>query len=148
MKHHLRVVVALSVFQLVSLAAAQVPDQFSNLKVLPKDISKAELVETMKGFTRALGVRCSNCHRGEEGQPLTSYDFASDERRMKQNARIMLQMVHEINAKSVSRVQLEAGARPLTVTCYTCHRGKKEPKTKAPMPAPPAPAPAPPKPTT
>ncbi len=127
--------VGLSALGLSGTAAAQLPDKFTNLKVLPADISKAELVETMKGFTRALGVRCTACHVGEEGKPLTTYDFPSDERRMKQNARIMLLMVREINQKSIARVQLEGEAKPVTVTCYTCHRGQKQPETKAAAPA-------------
>ena len=132
----------------VQLAAAQVPDKFTNLKVLPKEISKAELVETMKGFTRALGIRCSSCHMGEEGKPLSTYDFPSDERRMKQNARIMLQMVHDINEKNVARVQLADGAKPVTVTCYTCHRGTKQPESIAPISPPPVAVPPAPKPTS
>lgn len=138
---------------LAQLASAQVPDKFTNLKVLPKEITRAELVETMKGFAMGLGVRCSSCHMGEEGKPLNTYDFTSDEKRMKQNARIMLQMVRNINEKDISRIQLEDGAKPVTATCFSCHRGKKQPETKAPMPPPPpAAAPAtlpsaPPKPT-
>ncbi len=38
-------------------AAAQIPDKFTNLKVLPKDISKGELVGIMRAFSGALGVR-------------------------------------------------------------------------------------------
>lgn len=86
----------------------------------------------MKGFTQALGVRCTACHVGEEGKPLTTYDFASDEKRMKQNARVMLRMVHDINQKSLVAVKLEGDAKPVAVTCHTCHRGQKQPETKAP----------------
>jgi hypothetical protein len=43
-------------------AAAQFPDKFTNLKVLPKDISKRELESTMRGFAFALSVRCDHCH--------------------------------------------------------------------------------------
>ena len=128
-----------------TLASAQVPDKFTNLKILPKDITKQQLVETMKGFALGLGVRCSTCHVGEEGRPLSTYDFASDEKRTKQNARIMLAMVHDINANKVSQLKLEQP--PITVTCYTCHRGQKQPASIAPMPQPPAAAPAP-KPTS
>src|SRR5262245_25236351 len=37
-------------------AAGQIPDKFTNLKVLPKDTPKPKLVETMRGFSNALGV--------------------------------------------------------------------------------------------
>jgi tetratricopeptide (TPR) repeat protein len=50
----------------------QIPDKFTNLQVLPKDLGKRELLETMKNFTRALGVRCQFCHIGEEGKPLVN----------------------------------------------------------------------------
>jgi thioredoxin reductase len=44
----------------------QIPDKFTNLKVLPKDISKQELQSTMRGFAFALGVRCEHCHVEEK----------------------------------------------------------------------------------
>lgn len=40
----------------------------------------------MRGFTRALGLRCSHCHVGEEGAPLATYDFAADEKPLKARA--------------------------------------------------------------
>ena len=39
--------------------AAQPP---RNLQVLPKDIARDSLTQVMRGFTRALGVRCDYCH--------------------------------------------------------------------------------------
>ncbi len=39
----------------VGPAAAQIPDEFKNLEVLPKDIEKRQLVEVMKSFCSALG---------------------------------------------------------------------------------------------
>lgn len=41
------------------------PDAFTNLQVLPKDITQSELIDLMAGFTRALGVRCTHCHVGD-----------------------------------------------------------------------------------
>jgi hypothetical protein len=127
---------------LATTATAQIPEKFTNLKVLSPEISRPELVEIMKGFTQGLGVRCTACHMGEEGKPLKSYDFASDEKRMKQNARVMLQMVQEINSKNIPKLHLDAP--PIKVSCYTCHRGQKQPAITAPAPVPaPASAPAP-----
>ena len=139
----------LCLFFTVSALAQQLPDKFTNLKVLPKDIGKADLINRMKGFTRALGVRCTACHVGEEGKEFYGYDFPSDDKLTKQNARLMILMVNEINEKTVSKLQMELP--PPTVTCWTCHRGKREPETKAPPlpPPPPPPAPvAPPRPTS
>ncbi|MEO8505734.1 MAG: hypothetical protein ABI609_17700, partial [Acidobacteriota bacterium] len=35
-----------------------------NLKVLPKDWSRKQVIEIMKTFTAGLGVRCQYCHVG------------------------------------------------------------------------------------
>src|SRR5262245_50078991 len=78
------------------------PDSFTNLKVLPRDINRDTLVAMMAGFTRALGVRCTYCHVGEENRPLSTYDFASDDKPTKRTARIMLQMVHHINEEHLA----------------------------------------------
>src|ERR1043165_4896341 len=74
-----------------------IPDKFTNLQVLPKDISRAELVGLMKGFTGQTGTRCSYCHLGEESNDLSTYDFASDARPAKAAARKMMLMVRAIN---------------------------------------------------
>src|SRR5215813_630156 len=55
------------------------PEKPKNLQVLPKDWPGTRLRPVMVGFTRALGVRCSYCHKGEEGKPLSTYDFVSDD---------------------------------------------------------------------
>ena len=52
-----------------SPSPAQVPDKFENLKVFPEDIAKAELVEAMRQFCFALGVRCTHCHVAKEDNP-------------------------------------------------------------------------------
>ena len=41
---------------------AQFPDKFTNLQVLPKSISKDELMQTMHGFSFSTGYRCEGCH--------------------------------------------------------------------------------------
>ncbi len=74
-------------------AAAQIPDQFTNLQVLPKDMKKQQLVDTMRGFATGLGVRCDHCHAGEPTPDLSKMDFASDAKEAKKTARLMLQMV-------------------------------------------------------
>lgn len=108
------------------LSFAQIPDKFTNLQVLPKDISKSSLVDVMKSFTGALGVRCIHCHLGEEGQPLTTFDFASDLKTAKQKARIMMNMTADINGKYLSALT-EFKDNVLIVKCVTCHRGATQP---------------------
>jgi photosynthetic reaction center cytochrome c subunit len=107
----------------------QPPDP-TNLKVLPKTISKADLVNSMKAFTQALGVRCEFCHVGE-GNDLSTFDFASDEKRQKTNARVMLKMVSDLNAALADIPEPRPAGAP-AVTCYTCHRGEKKPLVAKP----------------
>jgi len=135
----------------LSVAAAQIAppaDQpfavppYKNLKVLPQDISRADLLTTMKFFSRSLGVRCTNCHVGEEGKPLSTFDFASDAKKDKATARKMLAMVHRINSEDFGVTDFSK----VKVTCFTCHRGSTKPLTDRPpdaAPPPPAPAAAP-----
>ena len=47
-------------------AAWKWPARAENLKVLPKRTTPEQLRSAMMGFTRALGVRCSHCHVGED----------------------------------------------------------------------------------
>ena len=65
------------------------PDSLTNLQVIPKGTPVQQVIGMMRGFTSALGVRCQYCHLGEEGQPLSTFNFASDEKRTKKTARIM-----------------------------------------------------------
>ena len=98
-----------------------------NLKILPEDISSGELSNTMRGFAMGLGVRCETCHVGEPNTPLHTFDFASDEKEMKQKARLMLQMVNEINGELVPRLNDVEKANRVAVRCMTCHRGQQQP---------------------
>jgi hypothetical protein len=85
----------------------------TNLKVLPDD---ATLMVNMRGAVAGLGVMCNDCHNAT--------DRASDEKPMKVMARMMFSMVKDINAKFPDG--------KAHVTCYTCHRGQKEPLTAPP----------------
>ena len=109
-------------------AAAQKfpPDQFMNLQVFPKDAKPDVVIQAMKNFTRALGVRCQFCHVGKEGQPLAEFDFVSDTNPNKNTARMMMRMAGEINAR-IAKEMPDAAAKGMQVTCYTCHRGAEHP---------------------
>jgi len=74
------------------------PESFTNLKVLPQDINTPGADGADGSFTRALGVRCTHCHVGEEGQPLSTYKFAADDKPAKRTARLMIEMVRAINS--------------------------------------------------
>ena len=101
---------------------------FKNLKVLPKDISRDDLFDVMRfQFVGGLGVRCSHCHVGEEGKPLSTYDFASDDKEAKRKARVMMKMTREINQTFLASLP-ERADPPIQVQCITCHRGLPEPR--------------------
>src|SRR5262245_10516414 len=95
-------------------ATAEVPDTFKNLQVLPKDISKQRLVETMRQFSFATGYRCEGCHEGKDGQR-EAMEYAADGKQTKRTARLMLKMVQSINADHLATL---GGS----VSCATCHR--------------------------
>jgi hypothetical protein len=80
----------------------------SNLKVLT-----AQNVEiTMQNITLALGVDCYFCHDVN--------DLSLDTKPKKLKARMMLEMVRDINAKF--------GDGKTHVTCWTCHHASTEPQ--------------------
>ncbi len=107
---------------------AQIPTTFENLQVLPSEISSNELMDTMRGFAVGLGVTCTQCHVGEDGQPMSTFDFASDEKQSKAAARIMLRMTSDINGQHLPELPSFADTAP-QATCGTCHRGQLRPKT-------------------
>ena len=119
-----------------------------NLQVLPKDMTRQQVVAVMQGFTAALGVRCEHCHvegatppagappaggppgaapggRGPGGPPL---DFAADDKETKKVAREMLKMVGDINTKYLPLTGRTFGERN-RVSCETCHHGLAKPQT-------------------
>jgi tetratricopeptide (TPR) repeat protein len=109
-------------------AAAQFPDKFTNLKVLPKDTSKHELESTMRGFAFALGVRCDHCHV-EKKAPEHGFDFPADDKDAKKTARVMLQMVAAINHDYISKVpKTPTSGTAIQVQCVTCHHGLTQPQ--------------------
>lgn len=103
------------------------PDEAMNLKVLPEDTPAQKLRATMMGFTRALGVRCSHCHVGEEGKPLSTYDFVSDKNPNKDRAREMYRMLGTIQ-QTLARIEPSEPVR-VNMGCVTCHQGKPRPMT-------------------
>ena len=84
----------------------------ANLKVLT-----AQNVElTMQNITLALGVGCIYCH--------DMNDLSLDTKPKKLKARMMLEMVRDINAKF--------GDEKTHVTCWTCHHASTEPQVAKP----------------
>ena len=107
----------------VTPAVAQFPDKFTNLQVLPKDISRSDLQTTMRGSAFALNVRCPYCHVQKADMKM---DFPADDKDQKKTARVMLQMVAIINRDYLSKIGKET---PVRVECVTCHHGLTQPRT-------------------
>lgn len=107
-------------------ALAQVPDEFTNLQVFPRDVGKTNLIGVMKEFNSALGVKCHHCHEMKTPGDFNSIDWASDALPAKDGARGMMRMVGQLNNDLVPR----AMGRPVQkVKCITCHRGLVDPRT-------------------
>ena len=110
--------------------------EFQNLRVLSPNITRDELIATMRSYSRALGTRCDHCHvETTDANGKEVHDFASDAKHEKEVARTMMRMTRDMNAQYVSHVN-EHG---MTVTCAMCHRGRTVPEQWTP----PAPAPRP-----
>ncbi len=110
----------------IGKSRAQIPDEFTNLKLLPKEIGKRELLGVMRDFSGDLGVRCNHCHVGPDN--LQGMDFATDEKQTKKVAREMMKMVDAINAKHLAKIETDRDAR-VEVTCQTCHHGVDVPQS-------------------
>jgi hypothetical protein len=106
------------------VASAQIPDEFTNLQVLPKDITKADLVRSMREVATELGVRCHHCHVGPDN--LEGMDFAVDTKPTKRAAREMMKMVQALNSGPLQALPPREEPR-LKVSCVHCHRGAERP---------------------
>jgi photosynthetic reaction center cytochrome c subunit len=157
MTNIIRGVAVVSVALLAACAAisqqkAQAPAtdnlEFHNLQVLPANITHDELLATMRGFTRALGVKCGHCHVANPPGSKVEFDFPNDAKPEKRTARTMLRMVRNVNSNYISKIDANAQ----NVGCMTCHRGHTVPDVALlPLPeragslpgVPPAPQPPP-----
>ena len=136
--------------------AATTPSEFKNLQVLPRDISRDQLIPMMRSFSRSLGVRCNHCHVVTATTPKEEFNFPSDAKEEKRVARVMIQMTQQINRDWLDRVEEAEGEHHAAesvaeahdptprVSCWTCHRGHEEPEMPPPPPAPNQPAAPPP----
>lgn len=112
----------------VPVAAQGIPDDFSNLQLLPDDISRRQLIGIMGSFSDALGVGCAHCHTVSDDLDSPDDDFASDEKPAKGTARAMMAMLEAINADHIARLA-DRDERNFEVACVTCHAGKPAPVT-------------------
>jgi hypothetical protein len=124
------VVIALIIAGAVSVAAIEPPasqNGYTNLQVLPKDISTKALQHIMVDeFQDGLGVGCSFCHAQEKGS--LHLDYASDEKPEKEIARAMMRMSMDINKKYFQVEHPVIGDSLLILSCNTCHHGVAHPE--------------------
>ena len=131
MKPQTALLIVLALLLTDAAAAQQTRNVFENpqnLQVLPEDIAPQDLGRVMRGFALGLGLRCESCHVGEAGQPLSTFDFESDEKAMKRKARLMLEMTRTINTTLVPTLDDVEKAERVEVRCVTCHRGQPQPR--------------------
>jgi len=110
----------------LTLTTSAVAGELKNLKVFPADTGKEKVIEVMKTWTSALGVRCDHCHVQKVPGDFQSFDFASDEKKDKDVARGMMRMVQGINGKLLPGA---TGEHDVKISCVTCHRGVIHPAT-------------------
>ena len=101
-----------------------------NIQIL-KGLPESQLFLLMNFVATSLGVECNFCHVQQGKDPntgLTKWVWESDDKPQKQTARQMMQMVLSIKAND------KIDFRENPVTCYTCHRGQRQPAGLPPMP--------------
>ena len=92
-------------------AGKKAEEQFKNIRVL-KGVPAEQIFPTMQFITASLGVECDFCH--------VQGAFEKDDKKNKQTARRMMEMMFAINTDHFD------GNR--AVTCNTCHRGNAMPQ--------------------
>jgi photosynthetic reaction center cytochrome c subunit len=83
---------------------------YKNIQIL-RGIPAEQLIPAMEFITTSLGVQCGFCH--------VEQHFDRDDKKPKQQARKMIQMMTAINQANFDG--------HLTITCNTCHRGSRLP---------------------
>jgi photosynthetic reaction center cytochrome c subunit len=94
----------------MSAGPKKAEERYKNIQAL-KGIPADQLIPAMQFITASLGVECEFCH--VEGA------FEKDDKKPKQTARKMIEMMFAINRDNFE------GHRE--VTCYSCHRGSADP---------------------
>jgi photosynthetic reaction center cytochrome c subunit len=99
-----------------AVAPKTAEQQFKNIQVL-KGIPADQLIPAMQFISASLGVECEFCH--------VQGAFEKDDKKPKQTARKMMEMMITINQENFD------GHRE--VTCYSCHRGSADPVGMPPV---------------
>ena len=102
-------------------------DLFNNIQQY-KGVTAGRFLRIMElGFTSALGVDCTHCHKPGV--------WDSDEKPTKQIAREMIAMLNAINNDYLKKIPNLRSTNP-QVNCTTCHRGQRRPALELPPASP------------
>ncbi|MGA2076289.1 MAG: c-type cytochrome [Terriglobia bacterium] len=96
--------------QSVPTAGKTAEEAYKNIQVL-KGVPADQVIPAMQFMSASLGVECEHCH--------VERQFDKDDKKPKQTARKMMQMMFAINKDNFN------GHRE--VTCYSCHHGVADP---------------------
>ena len=109
-------------FIVLSLGFMQ--DKLKNLQVLEFD-SERDLKKYMKTVSKDLGVKCKFCH------DLNDKSIDTDHKKI---AREMVRMQMDLNKSFFALLgdSLHVHEEMTQISCWTCHRGTKEPQTVRP----------------
>ena len=93
--------------------------QLDNLQVLEFE-SKRELKNYMKTISKDLGVKCAFCHDINDKSIETDHKII---------AREMIKMQMDLNKRFFAQIgdSILQHENTLQISCWTCHRGTKEP---------------------
>lgn len=131
MKNKLIVVLGLATFVFIGMAASKpgIRSNERNLKVLPKDISDADLDSVMETYSKHLNVSCDFCHANSKINP-NDLDHASDDKPEKEITRKMMKMTAAINKDFFDYTIIYKAGETMAVSCFTCHDGFPRPEMK------------------
>ena len=96
--------------QSVPMEGKTAEEVYKNIQTL-KGIPADQIIPAMQFMSASLGVECEHCH--------VEHAFDKDDKKPKQTARKMMQMMFAINKDNFN------GHRE--VTCYSCHHGAADP---------------------
>ena len=111
------------IFSLISISIAY--GELENLQVLDFE-SERNLKKYMKTISKDLGVKCTFCH------DLNDKSIDTDHKLI---AREMMKMQMDLNKSFFTQIgdSLLHSENTLLISCWTCHRGSKEPQLVRPL---------------
>lgn len=130
MRNKIIVFFGLAAFVVIGIAASKpVAMKERNLKVLPKDISDADLDSIMHDYSKMLNVSCDFCHADSKINK-NDLDYASDDKPEKEITRQMMRMTAAINKDFFDYTIVYKAGETMAVSCFTCHDGFPRPDLK------------------